>query len=101
MASSISLNFKAQSPCGVQAARIVREWPSLERFIHLNMGLPTEFSAFWMHDPLTVALSHDRSLTTIVKLHIALEYQASSTFHFAENCWIFLIFRDKKRRSVI
>jgi purine nucleosidase len=55
-------------------SRILREWPPQERTIYLSVGIPTEHTALWLHDPLTVALAFDKSFCDITRLHIAAEF---------------------------
>lgn len=53
---------------------ILKEWPPQERTIYLSVGIPTEHTGLWLHDPLTVALVFDKSFCDITRLHIAAEF---------------------------
>ena len=53
---------------------IIEVWPPQERQIYLSVGIPTEHTGLWLHDPLTVAVAHDRSFCEFTKLHIAAEF---------------------------
>ncbi len=62
------------TPVARQVAKILEVWPEQVRLIHMSMGIPVEFSRYYLHDPLTVAVAFYMSLVTIVNLHIELEY---------------------------
>lgn len=55
-------------------ARILKPWPEQERQIYLSVGIPTEFTGIWLHDPLTIAVAYDPSLITTARIHVAAEY---------------------------
>jgi inosine-uridine nucleoside N-ribohydrolase len=55
-------------------ARILKPWPEQERLIYLSVGIPTEFTGIWLHDPLTIAVAYDPSLITTARIHVAAEY---------------------------
>lgn len=54
--------------------KILDVWPEQERLIYLSVGIPTEFTGIWLHDPLTIGVAFDRSLVTVTKLHVSAEY---------------------------
>ncbi|WP_127126709.1 nucleoside hydrolase [Georgenia sp. SYP-B2076] len=53
---------------------ILDVWPPQERQIYLSVGIPTEHTGLWLHDPLTVALAHDKSFCEMTPLHISAEF---------------------------
>lgn len=55
-------------------SRILKPWPEQERLIYLSVGIPTEFTGIWLHDPLTIAVAYDPSLITSARIHISAEY---------------------------
>jgi inosine-uridine nucleoside N-ribohydrolase len=55
-------------------ADIIEVWPPQERQIYMAVGIPTEHTGLWLHDPLTVALAHDRSFCEMTRLHISAEF---------------------------
>lgn len=55
-------------------ARILKPWPEQERLIYLSVGIPTEFTGIWLHDPLTIAVAFDPTLITSARIHISAEY---------------------------
>jgi purine nucleosidase len=56
------------------ATAIFDVWPEQEHQFNLSTGIPHEHTAFWMHDPLTVALVYDRSLCEITPLYIETDF---------------------------
>lgn len=52
---------------------ILDVWPPQERQIYLAVGIPTEHTGLWLHDPLTVALVYDRSFCEIIPMHVDAE----------------------------
>jgi len=62
------------APCANMITKILEVWPEQERQIYLSVGIPTEFTGIWLHDPLTIGVSFDKSLVTIAKLHVDVEY---------------------------
>jgi len=52
-------------------SRILKPWPEQERLIYLTVGIPTEFTGIWLHDPLTIAVAYDPSLITTARIHIS------------------------------
>lgn len=62
------------TPIGRLVSRILDVWPEQERLIYMSVGIPTEFTGIWLHDPLTVAVAFDRSLVSVARLHVAAEY---------------------------
>lgn len=65
---------KAKGPIARLVSKIMRAWPPQEYQIYLSVGIPTEHTGLWLHDPLTVALAFDRSLCRITRLHVAAEF---------------------------
>ena len=63
---------------GDSVARLVSDilsvWPPQEYVIYLSVGIPTEHTGLWLHDPLTVALVYDRSFCEFARVHIAAEF---------------------------
>jgi inosine-uridine nucleoside N-ribohydrolase len=53
---------------------ILAVWPPQERQIYLSVGIPTEHTGLWLHDPLTVALVYDKSFCEMTRLHVAAEF---------------------------
>jgi len=72
--SQIETIRKADTPICHQVSRILDVWPEQERLIYLSVGIPTEFTGIWLHDPLTIGVSFDPSLVTVARLHVAAEY---------------------------
>lgn len=64
----------ATSKSGQMVDRILKPWPEQERLIYLSVGIPTEHTGIWLHDPLTIAVAYDPSLVTVARLHVAAEY---------------------------
>lgn len=64
----------ARSRSGQMVHRILKPWPEQERLIYLSVGIPTEHTGIWLHDPLTIAVAFDPSLVTLARLHVAAEY---------------------------
>jgi purine nucleosidase len=56
---------------------ILSVWPRQEYLIYLSVGIPTEHTGLWLHDPLTVALVYDRSFCEFERVHIAAEYSTT------------------------
>ena len=54
--------------------RILKPWPVQERLIYLSVGIPTEFTGIWLHDPLTIAVAYDPSLITTARIHVSAEF---------------------------
>jgi inosine-uridine nucleoside N-ribohydrolase len=65
---------KSSDPVAKLVSRILGVWPPQERIIYLSVGIPTEHTGLWLHDPLTVALAFDRSFCEITRLHVAAEF---------------------------
>jgi inosine-uridine nucleoside N-ribohydrolase len=55
-------------------ARILKPWPEQERLIYLSVGIPTEYTGIWLHDPLTIAVAYDPHLVTSARLHVSAEF---------------------------
>ncbi len=53
---------------------ILEVWPPQEYQIYLSVGIPTEHTGLWLHDPLTVALTYDRSFCEFASVHIDAEF---------------------------
>ena len=69
----VRINASAD-PVAKLVSSILGEWPPQERTIYLSVGIPTEHTGLWLHDPLTVALAFDKSFCEITRLHIAAEF---------------------------
>lgn len=65
---------KSSDPVAKLVSSILGIWPPQERLIYLSVGIPTEHTGLWMHDPLTVALAFDKSFCEITRLHVAAEF---------------------------
>lgn len=61
-------------PVARLVSAILAVWPPQERQIYLSVGIPTEHTGLWLHDPLTVALVYDKSLCETTRLHVAAEF---------------------------
>lgn len=61
-------------PVAKLVADILAVWPPQEKQIYLSVGIPTEHTGLWLHDPLTVALVFDKSFCEITALHVAAEF---------------------------
>jgi inosine-uridine nucleoside N-ribohydrolase len=61
-------------PAARLATAIFDVWPEQEHQFNLSTGIPHEHTAFWLHDPLTVALVYDRSLCEITPLYIETDF---------------------------
>lgn len=64
----------AKTPAAKLVSGILDVWPPQERAIYLAVGIPTEHTGLWLHDPLTVALVYDRSFCEIIPIHIDAEF---------------------------
>ena len=64
----------SDDPVARLVTRILAVWPAQERQIYLAVGIPTEHTGLWLHDPLTVALAHDKSFCETTPLHISAEF---------------------------
>lgn len=67
----------SDSPTAKLATKIFDLWPPQEKLIYTAVGIPTDHTALWLHDPLTVMHAFDRSLMQTYPLHIEAEYNAS------------------------
>lgn len=65
---------KSSTPAAKMVSGILDVWPPQERAIYLAVGIPTEHTGLWLHDPLTVALVYDRSFCELIPVHIDAEY---------------------------
>ena len=61
-------------PVAQMVSRILAVWPPQERQIYLSVGIPTEHTGLWLHDPLAVTLAHDKSYCEMTRLHISAEF---------------------------
>lgn len=68
----------ADDPVAKQVAAILDIWPPQERQIYLSVGIPTEHTGLWLHDPLTVALVYDKSFCETTRLHVSAEFAATT-----------------------
>jgi inosine-uridine nucleoside N-ribohydrolase len=73
-AAQIEAMSSGTSKSAQMVARILKPWPEQERLIYLSVGIPTEFTGIWLHDPLTIAVAYDPSLITSARIHVATEY---------------------------
>ena len=64
----------AKGAVAKQVSAILDAWPPQEYMIYLAVGIPTEHTGLWLHDPLTVALAYDRSFCEFTRVHIAAEF---------------------------
>ncbi len=65
---------KADTPITEMATRILDLWPPQEKLIYTAVGIATEHTALWLHDPLVVMHAFDQTLLKLFPLHIATEY---------------------------
>ena len=65
---------KADNPVAKQVAAIIDAWPRQEYLIYASVGIPTEFTGLWLHDPLTVGVAIDRTFITEERLHVDAEF---------------------------
>ncbi|MHB8276190.1 MAG: nucleoside hydrolase [Candidatus Humimicrobiaceae bacterium] len=72
--SQIETIKKIKAPVPDIVSKILDVWPEQERLIYLSVGIPTEFTGIWLHDPLTVGYVVDKSLVKISNLHVAAEF---------------------------
>ncbi len=72
--SQIETIKNTDAPVPNLVTRILDAWPRQERLIYLSVGIPTEFTGIWLHDPLTIGVAYDESLVSVARLHIAAEY---------------------------
>jgi purine nucleosidase len=64
----------SKDPVARLVSDILSVWPPQEYLIYLSVGIPTEHTGLWLHDPLTVALVYDRSFCEFARVHIAAEF---------------------------
>lgn len=64
----------SDDPVARLVTAILKVWPPQERQIYLSVGIPTEHTGLWLHDPLTVALVYDKSLCEMTRLHVSAEF---------------------------
>lgn len=62
------------TPVARLVSDIIAVWPKQERLIYMSVGIPTEFTGLWLHDPLTVGVARDRSFIEEARLHIDAEF---------------------------
>jgi purine nucleosidase len=65
---------ESKEPVARLVSDILSVWPPQEYLIYLSVGIPTEHTGLWLHDPLTVALVYDRSFCEFARVHIAAEF---------------------------
>jgi purine nucleosidase len=65
---------QSDDPVAQLVSGILQVWPPQERQIYLSVGIPIEHTGLWLHDPLTVALTYDRSFCELARLHVAAEF---------------------------
>jgi inosine-uridine nucleoside N-ribohydrolase len=64
----------SNDPVARLVSDILSVWPRQEYLIYVSVGIPTEHTGLWLHDPLTVALVYDRSFCQFERVHIAAEF---------------------------
>lgn len=64
----------SSDPVARQVSGILDVWPPQEYLIYLTVGIATEHTGLWLHDPLTVALAYDKSFCEFAHVHIAAEF---------------------------
>ncbi|MCI8598263.1 MAG: nucleoside hydrolase [Lachnospiraceae bacterium] len=62
------------TPIAKQVSDIISVWPEQEYLIYTSVGIPTEFTGLWLHDPLTIGVALDRSFIKEAKLHVDAEF---------------------------
>ena len=62
------------TPIARQVSDIIAVWPEQEYIIYTSVGIPTEFTGLWLHDPLTVGVAMDRSFIKEARLHVDAEF---------------------------
>jgi inosine-uridine nucleoside N-ribohydrolase len=62
------------TPIANLVQRVLDIWPPQEKLIYVSVGIPTEFTALWLHDPLVVMHAFDQTLLGMWPLHIGVEY---------------------------
>ena len=67
----------SDSPTAKLATKIFDLWPPQEKLIYTAVGIPTDHTALWLHDPLTVMHAFDRELMKTYPLHIEAEYNVT------------------------
>lgn len=70
----ISRIQSTDTPVAKLISNIIDVWPKQERLIYMSVGIPTEFTGLWLHDPLTVGVARDRSFIEEARLHIDAEF---------------------------
>ncbi|MBA7532157.1 Pyrimidine-specific ribonucleoside hydrolase RihA [subsurface metagenome] len=65
---------QAETPIAKLVSDILAVWPEQERQIYLSVGIPTEHTGLWLHDPLTIGVVFDPSLVTSAQLHVDVEF---------------------------
>lgn len=64
----------SDNPIAKQIAAIIDVWPKQEYLIYSSVGIPTEFTGLWLHDPLTVGVAIDRTFIEEARLHVDVEF---------------------------
>ena len=62
------------TPIARQVSDIIAVWPEQEYLIYTSVGIPTEFTGLWLHDPLTIGVALDRSFIKEARLHVDAEF---------------------------
>ena len=68
----------SRDPVARQVADILAVWPPQEYVIYLSVGISTEHTGLWLHDPLTTALAWDRSFCEFAQVHVATEFSTTT-----------------------
>ena len=72
---------RSDSPIAKLTTRIFDLWPPQEKLIYTAVGISTEHTALWLHDPLTVMHAFNRDLMKTYPLHIKVEYNHTVVEH--------------------
>lgn len=65
---------QTDTPVARQVSDIIAVWPEQEYIIYTSVGIPTEFTGLWLHDPLTIGVAMDRSFIKEARLHVDAEF---------------------------
>jgi len=68
----------SRDPVARQVSDILEVWPPQEYLIYLSVGIPTEHTGLWLHDPLTTALAYDKSFCEFARVHISAEFATTT-----------------------
>ncbi|QPM67872.1 nucleoside hydrolase [Atribacter laminatus] len=68
---------KSNDPVAKQVKSIIDVWPPQEFQIYISVGIPTEFTQVWLHDPLALTCAFDKRFVKFYPMHIATEYSVT------------------------